>query len=1184
MTDEPETLPKTFDPAAIETRWYAHWESQGLFRPDRPDAAPFTIVNPPPNVTGVLHIGHALDNTLQDVMVRYERLRGKDALWVVGMDHAGIATQMVVERGMAAQGEKRTDLSREDFLARVWAWKDDSGGQITRQLRRLGCSMDWSREQFTMDPHFSKAVTHVFVEMHKRGLIYRDKRLVNWDPALKTAISDLEVETREVQGKFWHFQYPLADGARTADGKDHIVVATTRPETMLADMLVAVHPSDERYSSLVAAGAEVELPITGRRVRVIHDDHADPELGSGAVKITPGHDFNDFEVGRRAGIAAGDMLNMFDAEAKVVQVSDGAIPEELLGMDRFEARKRVVAMMDALGLLGETEDRVIQTPYGDRGGVVIEPWLTDQWYVDAEKLAGPAMDAVRSGAVEIVPKAWEKTFFNWMENIQPWCVSRQLWWGHRIPAWYGPKIGDGYIAKSAPDPENPFNARGELEVFVAESEEQAVRIASERYRERNALLEGMQVSVVRDQGELWNSMLPSIFRDSDVLDTWFSSALWPFATLGWPDQATPPPPSAVPLPGGAGEDKLSSPSQDGEGDHAQHGGGVPYKLPPKTNEAVIRAKAMRRNMPPSETTLWQALKDRPGGFKFRRQHPAGDYVLDFFCPAAALAIEVDGEAHDRGDRPERDQRRDAFLLECGVETLRVPAREVFADADAVVAGIVERVKSRLPLHQPAAGPPPRRAGEDLLEKHYPNDLLISGFDILFFWDARMLMQGIEFMGTPPWKRLYLHGLVRAADGSKMSKSKGNTVDPLGLIDRYGADALRFFMAAMESQGRDIKMDEGRVEGYRNFATKLWNAARFCQANGIGASDTVAAPDAKLAVNKWIVGEVTETVARLERALADLRFDAAADAIYHFVWDRFCDWYLELVKPLLNQSSPSSDGEGDHPQDGGGVFREVRNTPPPPPAVPLPGEAGEDLEETRAVAGWALDQILVMLHPFMPFVTEELWHAMGARGDHPLITARWCDTGAAVDEEAKAETEWLIRFLHAVRSARAELNIPPGARVDILVHNDIKFDGLKVVGGPRTDLIDRFRSNSAVLARLGRFDVVEFARSGTAFDLKTGENLDRTKYQSGKMTAFEVVVDDTTYSIPLEGVIDLDAERARLGKAREAALKERDSLAKRLGNPQFLEKAKPEAVAKARADHDDKAAEAERLEAALARLG
>ncbi len=627
MTSE---LPKTFDPAEIEARWYAHWKEHGLFRPDRPDAEPFTLVNPPPNVTGSLHIGHALDNTLQDIIVRYERLRGKDALWVVGVDHAGIATQMVVERQLEERQDKRTNYSREAFIDKVWEWKDESGGTITGQLRRLGCSMDWSREQFTMSPHFQKAVTRAFVELYNDGLIYRDKRLVNWDPRLKTAISDLEVETKDVKGSFWTFRYPLSDGS------GDIRVSTTRPETMLADMAVAVHPSDERYVELVARGAKVRLPLTGREIPIVADEHADPELGSGAVKITPGHDFNDFEVGKRAGIAAGEMLNMFDAEARVVQCGD--VPEELVGLDRFEARKRVVAMLKEQGFLvpfvdkdGEEHDaepRVIPTPFGDRGGVEIEPWLTDQWYVDAEEAGAGAIEAVRSGEVEIVPKSWEKTFFNWMENIQPWCVSRQLWWGHRIPAWYGPrKLEDGRITVSIPG-KGSGSFQPNYQVFVAESEGDALAKATKFY--------GSLAKTCENADEAFDHILmantedreprPSIWRDPDVLDTWFSSALWPFATLGWP---------------------ASSPSADGEGDHVQHGGGVRYKLPPKTNAAVTRAKAMRRAMPPSETALWNALKDRPGGFKFRRQHPAGDYVLDFFCPAAGLAIEVDGEARQR---------------------------------------------------------------------------------------------------------------------------------------------------------------------------------------------------------------------------------------------------------------------------------------------------------------------------------------------------------------------------------------------------------------------------------------------------------------------------------------------------------------------------------------------------------
>jgi len=898
MSANDQTLDKTFDPAAIEAKWYAHWEGTGLFRPARPEAQPFTIVNPPPNVTGSLHVGHALDNTLQDIVIRYERLRGKDALWVVGTDHAGIATQMVVERQMEARGDKRTNYAREDFIAKVWEWKAESGGTITGQLRRLGCSMDWSREQFTMDPHFTRAVLKVFVDLYNQGLIYRDKRLVNWDPKLKTAISDLEVETREVKGGFWHFRYPLADGVRRDDGLDYIEVATTRPETMLADMAVAVHPEDGRYRSVI--GKEILQPLTGRRFRVVADEHADPELGSGAVKITPGHDFNDFEVGKRAGIKAGEMLNMFDAEARVVQTADGLIPEKYLGQDRFVVRDMIVADMKAAGMLiphvttdkegnetlHDAEPRTIQTPFGDRGGVVIEPWLTDQWYVDAETLAKAPLEAVRSGAIEIVPKSWEKTFFNWMENIQPWCVSRQLWWGHRIPAWYAE---DGAV-------------------FVAETEEEAQALAGNK----------------------------ALRRDEDVLDTWFSSALWPFATLGWPDE-----------------------------------------------------------------------------------------------------------------------------------------------------------------------------NAELVKRHYPNDLLISGFDILFFWDARMAMQGIHFMKDVPWKRLYLHGLVRAADGAKMSKSKGNVVDPLGLIDKYGADALRFFMAAMESQGRDVKMDERRVEGYRNFATKLWNAARFCQSNGIGASASVAAPAATSAVNRWIVGEVVETVAALDQAMADLRFDAAANTIYHFVWDTFCDWYIELVKGSFD-------------------------------------------EETRAVAGWVLDQILVMLHPFMPFVTEELWNKLGER-PHELIVAAWPAPAAQVDAAAKAEVEFLIALVGSLRTAKNELGIAPGAKLDAY---------LPAPSDATRGIIER---NPAAIERLARLNGIRFetAPAGAAMQIGAG---------------------DANIVIPLEGVIDIAAEKARLEKALAVSEKEAKSLDGRLSNPAFVEKAKPEAVEKARADHALHAAEAERLRAALARLG
>ncbi len=870
-------LPKTFDPTVIEQKWYEHWEREGLFRPDRPDARPWTIVMPPPNVTGSLHIGHALDNTLQDVLTRRERMLGKDALWVVGTDHAGIATQMVVERNLESQGLSRPEIGREAFLEHVWEWKAQSGGAITRQLRRLGASCDWAHERFTMDERYRHAVTYVFVELYKRGLIYRDKRLVNWDPKFQSAISDLEVETKDVQGRFWTLSYPLADDTGA------IQVATTRPETMLADMAVAVHPGDGRYKAHI--GKQIKHPITGRLIPIIADEHADPELGSGAVKITPGHDFNDFEVGKRAGFKPADMLNMFDAQAYVVQTQDGLIPQDLLGLTRGEARKAVVAKLEEEGALVRVEDRVIPTPFGDRSGVVIEPWLTDQWYVDAAKLALPALQAVKKGDIRVVPETWKKTWFNWLENIQPWCVSRQLWWGHRIPAWYAE---DG-------------------NVFVAETEEEARKQAGDR----------------------------PLRQDEDVLDTWFSSALWPFATLGWPEQT------------------------------------------------------------------------------------------------------------------------------------------------------------------------------DDLRRHYPNDVLISGFDILFFWDARMAMQGIEFMGEAPWKTLYLHGLVRDAQGAKMSKSKGNTVDPLGLIDKYGADALRFTLAAMESQGRDIKLDEKRVEGYRNFATKLWNAARFLQMNGVGASNSIAAPAAELPVNRWIIGEVVETLGKLDRAFDELRYDEMADAIYHFVWGTFCDWYVELVK---------------------GAFD----------------------EETKAVAAWAFDQILVMLHPLMPFITEELWHAMGER-PYDLIVAKWPEPQAQVDPHAKRELDWLVRLVSEVRSARTELNVPPSAKLHLFAADASEETATR---------IDR---NHAVLSRLARLESIQLS----AF---TGSG------------AAQLVVDEATFALPLEGVIDIEAERDRLTKALAAAEKERDSLAQRLANPNFTERAKPEAVEKARSDHEAKSAEAERLRAALERLG
>ena len=958
-------MEKTFDPAAIEAKWAHEWESRGLFRPARPNAQPFTIVNPPPNVTGALHIGHALDNTLQDVLVRYERLRGKDALWVVGTDHAGIATQMVVERQLEARQDKRTNYTRDEFVEKVWEWKAESGGQITRQLRRLGCSMDWSLNsrdnngQFTMDPHFTRAVVKVFVDLHRQGLIYRDKRLVNWDPKLKTAISDLEVDAREVNGHMWHFKYPLAGGEtyryveRDGDGtilfeeeRDYISIATTRPETMLGDGAVAVHPDDERYRPIVGKLCEIPVgPKEHRRlIPIITDDYPDPNFGSGAVKITGAHDENDYGVAQRNGIP---MYRLMDevaamrtdgpsyaeaaARAKAIAMGERAtaaeidklnlVPEAYRGLDRYEARERVVADIDAEGLMIKVEDKLIMQPFGDRGGVVIEPMLTDQWYVDAKTLAQPPMQAVRDGRIRIVPKTWEKTFFNWMENIQPWCVSRQLWWGHRIPAWYGP--------------EKDFEAGvGNAKSFVGMDEAEIREQAAEYYGlpiERILFAQEGESAGMRWLDEPDPSVV--LWQDEDVLDTWFSSALWPFATLGWPDDT------------------------------------------------------------------------------------------------------------------------------------------------------------------------------EMLRRHYPNDVLVSGFDILFFWDARMAMQGMHFMNEVPWKTLYLHGLVRAPDGQKMSKSKGNVVDPLGLIDQYGADALRFFMAAMESQGRDIKMDDARLAGYRNFATKLWNAARFCEANGISASTSLAAPAASLPVNRWIIGEVTDTVAAMKKAFAAFRFDDAANAIYSFAWDRFCDWYLELIKGSID-------------------------------------------EETKAVAGWVLDQILVMLHPFMPFITEELWTGLGDRADYPLITAKWPEPQAQRDAQASADIDWLIKLVGELRGAKAELGLPPGARLTAHFPASLR---------ERTDTL------AAQLDRLARLDAIRFdpAPAGASAQL---------------------VVEGETITVPLEGVIDIAAERDRLSKALAAAVKERDSLAGRLANPNFVERAKPEAVDKARADHDAKAAEADRLTAALARLG
>ena len=703
-------LEKTYDPKAIEPKHYARWEDAGTFAADvGSSAAPYTIMMPPPNVTGSLHIGHALTFSIQDFLIRYKRKSGSDVLWQPGTDHAGIATQMVVERQLAERQINRRDLGRDAFVEKVWEWKAESGGTIMHQLRSLGASADWPRERFTMDEGLSAAVRKVFVDLHKQGLIYRDKRLVNWDPKLRTAVSDLEVQQIEQKGKLWHFRYPIEG----EEGR-FIVVATTRPETMLGDTGVAVHPEDDRYRDIV--GKHAILPLVGRRIPIVADEYSDPEKGTGAVKMTPAHDFNDFEVGRRHSLK---MINIFDADARVNENA----PEAYRGLSREDARKKVVADMEAEGLLEAVEDHANVVPHGDRSGVVIEPWLTDQWYCDAATLAKPAIEAVETGKTEFVPRNWENTYFEWMRNIQPWCISRQLWWGHRIPAWYGP---DGTV-------------------FVEMSEADAQKAAEAHY--------GKAVDLVQDE---------------DVLDTWFSSALWPFSTLGWPD---------------------------------------------KTPE---------------------------------------------------------------------------------------------------------------------------------LDRYYPGDVLVTGFDIIFFWVARMMMMGIHFMGEVPFRTVYIHALVRDAKGAKMSKSKGNVMDPLDLIDKYGCDALRFTLAAMAAQGRDIKLAESRIEGYRNFATKLWNAARYAEMNGCALDPAFDPSACKQTVNRWIVGEVAATAEAVSAAFDAYRFNDAANALYQFGWGTFCDWYLEFTKPIL-------------------------------------AAGGEEAAETKAATAWALGELLNMMSPLMPYLAEELWEISAVRG-------------------------------------------------------------------------------------------------------------------------------------------------------------------------------------------------------------
>ncbi|CUX43596.1 MULTISPECIES: valine--tRNA ligase [Agrobacterium] len=919
-------LEKTYDSASVEPKIAKAWDEANAFRAGanaKPGAETFTIVIPPPNVTGSLHMGHALNNTLQDILVRFERMRGKDVLWQPGMDHAGIATQMVVERKlMENQLPGRRDMGREAFVEKVWEWKAESGGLIFNQLKRLGASCDWSRERFTMDEGLSEAVLEVFVTLYKQDLIYKAKRLVNWDPKLQTAISDMEVEQIEVKGNLWHFRYPLEKGvtyqypiAFDEEGKptefetrDYIVVATTRPETMLGDTGVAVNPEDERYKGIV--GKHVILPIVGRKIPIVADDYADPTAGTGAVKITPAHDFNDFEVGKRCGLRAINVMNI-DGTISIEDNEDfleglshpaalhGAW-DRLEGQDRFTARKIIVEIFEEAGLLDKIEPHKHVVPHGDRGGVPIEPRLTDQWWVDNKTLAQPAIASVREGRTNFVPKNWENTYFQWMENIQPWCISRQLWWGHQIPAWYGP---DG-------------------QVFVEKTEEEALQAAIQHYLAH----EGPWKAWVEEKLE---NFAPGeiLTRDEDVLDTWFSSALWPFSTLGWPEQT-----------------------------------------------------------------------------------------------------------------PE-------------------------------------------------------------LARYYPTNVLVTGFDIIPFWVVRMMQMGLHFMkddaGNPvePFSTVYIHALVRDKNGQKMSKSKGNVIDPLELIDEYGADALRFTLAIMAAQGRDVKLDPARIAGYRNFGTKLWNATRFAEMNGVKRDPHFLAETASLTINRWILTELANTARDVTAALENFRFNDASGILYRFVWNQFCDWYLELLKPVFS------------------------------------GEDEKAKRESQACAAYVLEEIYKLLHPFMPFMTEELWAHTAGEGeerDNLLCLTDWPEPEFR-DDAAAAEINWLIDLVSGIRSARAEMNVPPGATASL------------VVVGANTSTEARLDRHAAAIRRLARADEIraaDVAPKGSA----------------------QIIVGEATVCLPLGNLIDLAVEQARLEKAIGKVDAEMERIDKKLSNEKFVANADPEVVA------------------------
>ncbi|MDF3920146.1 valine--tRNA ligase [Salinicola salarius] len=924
-------MDKTYQPDQIETRWYESWEADNRFAPSG-EGEPFSIMIPPPNVTGSLHMGHAFQDTIMDTLVRWKRMRGNNTLWQVGTDHAGIATQMLVERKLAAEtGQTRHDLGREAFIDKIWEWKEESGGHITRQLRRMGASVDWSRERFTMDDGFYKAVQEVFVRLHDEGLIYRGKRLVNWDPTLHTAISDLEVENREQQGQFWHFRYPLADGVTTADGKNYLVVATTRPETLLGDTGVAVNPEDPRYASLI--GKFIELPLVGRRIPIIADEHADMEKGSGCVKITPAHDFNDYEVGKRHDHA---LINVFSKDATILERAeafdlqgrplpdiDDTLPAAYAGLDRYVARERIVADMEAAGLLEQIETITNTLPYGDRSGDVIEPLLTDQWFVAVEKLAKPAIEAVENGDIEFVPKNYENMYFAWMRDLQDWCISRQLWWGHRIPAWY--------------------DAEGN--VFVARTEQEA--------REKYQLAADVTLT-----------------QDDDVLDTWFSSGLWTFGTLGWPE---------------------------------------------KTPE---------------------------------------------------------------------------------------------------------------------------------LETFHPTSVLVTGFDIIFFWVARMIMLTGHFTGEVPFKTVYVHGLVRDAQGQKMSKSKGNVLDPIDLIDgidletlvakrtgnmmqpqkaraiekatrsefpegieAHGTDALRYTFLSLATTGRDIKFDMGRLDGYRNFCNKLWNASRYVLMNAEGQDVGLGGEPVELSLaDRWIISRLQQTEAQVTRALEEYRFDHASQALYDFVWNEYCDWYLELSKPVLWDDNASEEAK----------------------------------RGTRRTLVRVLEVILRLAHPMMPFISEEIWQRVAPlagtlaqtadAGSASLMNQPWPEADASrIDEQSIRDIEWLKGVIVAVRNIRAEMNIAPGKPLDALL--------TKGEAGDR----DRLEANRLFLSKLAKLESV------TWLDDPAQAPLSATQ-----------LVGDMEVLVPMADLIDKDAELARLAKEIDKQDKLIVGIEKKLGNESFTAKA-PEAV-------------------------